>query len=36
MYKGPAQALLDVMGGHVEFGVTPVAVGYPHVIAGKL
>jgi tripartite-type tricarboxylate transporter receptor subunit TctC len=36
MYKGPAQALLDVMGGHVEFGVTPVAVGHPHVIAGKL
>jgi tripartite-type tricarboxylate transporter receptor subunit TctC len=36
MYKGPAQALLDVMGGHVEFGVTPVAVGYPHVVAGKL
>lgn len=36
MYKGPAQALLDVMGGHVEFGVTPVAVGYPHMLAGKL
>jgi tripartite-type tricarboxylate transporter receptor subunit TctC len=36
MYKGPAQALLDVMGGHVEFGVTPVAVGYPHLQAGKL
>jgi tripartite-type tricarboxylate transporter receptor subunit TctC len=36
MYKGPAQALLDVMGGHVEFGVTPVAVGYPHLMAGKL
>jgi len=36
MYKGPAQALLDVMGGHVEFGVTPVAVGYPHLLAGKL
>lgn len=36
MYKGPAQALLDVMGGHVEFGVTPIAVGYPHVQAGKL
>jgi len=36
MYKGPAQALLDVLGGHVEFGVTPVAVGYPHVQAGKL
>jgi len=36
MYKGPAQALLDVMGGSVEFGVTPVAVGYPHVVSGKL
>ena len=36
MYKGPAQALLDVIGGHVEFGVTPVAVGYPHVLSGKL
>jgi len=36
MYKGPAQALLDVMGNHVEFGVTPVAVGYPYVLAGKL
>jgi len=36
MYKGPAQALLDVMGGHVEFGVTPVAVGYPHVQGGRL
>jgi len=36
MYKGPAQALLDVMGGHAEFAVTPVGVGYPHVKAGKL
>ena len=36
MYKGPAQALLDVMGGSVEFGVTPVAVGWPHVQSGKL
>ena len=36
MYKGPAQALLDVLGRHVEFGVTPVAVGYPHVQAGLL
>jgi len=36
MYKGPAQALLDVMGGHVEFAVTPVGVGYPHVKTGKL
>lgn len=36
MYKGPAQALMDVMSGAAEFGVTPVAVGWPHVQAGKL
>ena len=36
MYKGPAQALLDTMGGHTEFSVTPVGVGYPYVKAGKL
>ncbi len=36
MYKGPAQALVDVMGGHAEFGVTPIAVGWPHVQSGKL
>lgn len=36
MYKGPAQALMDVMGGHAEFAVTPVGVGYPHVKSGKL
>lgn len=36
MYKGPAQALLDVMGGHVEFAVTPVAVGWPAVQSGRL
>ena len=36
MYKGPAQALLDVMGGHAEFAVTPVGVGYLHVKSGKL
>lgn len=36
MYKGPAQALVDVMGGHAEFGITPVAVGYPAVQSGRL
>lgn len=36
MYKGPAQALIDVMGGHAEFGITPVAVGYPYVKEGRL
>lgn len=36
MYKGPAQALADVLGGHVEFGVTPVAVGHPLLATGKI
>lgn len=36
MYKGPAQALVDVMGGHAEFGITPVAVGYPLMRDGRL
>jgi hypothetical protein len=36
MYKGPAQALQDVLGGHVEFGVTPVGVGLPLYQAGKI
>lgn len=36
MYKGPAQALMDVVGGHVEFGVTPVAVGWPLAQAGRI
>lgn len=36
MYKGPAQALTDVIGGHAEFGITPIAVGYPHVQSGRL
>jgi tripartite-type tricarboxylate transporter receptor subunit TctC len=36
MYKGPAQALTDLLGGHTEFGVTPVTVGWPHVQSGKL
>jgi len=36
MYKGPAQALQDVLGGHVEFGVTPVGVGLPLWQSGKI
>lgn len=36
MYKGPAQALQDVLGGHVEFGVTPVGVGLPMYQSGKI
>ena len=36
LYKGPAQAMTDVLGGQVEFGVFPIAVGAPMVQAGKL
>ena len=36
LYKGPAQAMADVLGQHVEFGVFPIAVGAPMVQAGKL
>jgi tripartite-type tricarboxylate transporter receptor subunit TctC len=36
MYKGPAQAMQDVLSGVVEFGVFPTAVGAPMVKAGKL
>ena len=36
LYKGPAQAMQDVLGGHVEFGVFPIAVGAPMVHAGKI
>jgi tripartite-type tricarboxylate transporter receptor subunit TctC len=36
MYKGPAQAMTDVLSGQVEFGVFPIAVGAPMVAAGKL
>lgn len=36
LYKGPAQAMSDVLGGHLEFGVFPIAVGAPMVQAGKL
>jgi len=36
MYKGPAQAMQDVLSGIVEFGVFPIAVGAPMVKAGKL
>lgn len=36
LYKGPAQAMQDVLGGHVEFGVFPIAVGAPMVQAGKI
>jgi len=36
MYKGPAQAMQDVLGHHQEFGVFPIAVGGPMVKEGKL
>lgn len=36
MYKGPAQAMGDVLSGAAEFGVFPIAVGAPMVAAGKL
>jgi tripartite-type tricarboxylate transporter receptor subunit TctC len=36
LYKGPAQAMTDVVSGQVEFGVFPIAVGAPMVLAGKL
>lgn len=36
LYKGPAQAMTDVLSGQVEFGVFPIAVGGPLVKAGKL
>lgn len=36
LYKGPAQAMADVLGGHQEFGVFPIAIGGPMVKEGKL
>lgn len=35
-YKGPAQAGQDVMGGHLEFGIIPVAVANVLVKSGKV
>lgn len=35
-YKGPAQAGADVAGGHVEFGIIPVAVANTLVKSGKV
>lgn len=35
-YKGPMQALLDVVGGHTEFGMMPLAVAAPLINAGKV
>lgn len=36
IYKGPAQALADVAGGHVEFGIMPIAVAAPLIQANKV
>lgn len=36
LYKGPAQAMQDVLGHHQEFGVFPIAVGGPMVKDGRL
>jgi len=35
-YKGPAQAAQDVAGGHVEFGIIPIAVAAPLLSSGKI
>ena len=35
-YKGPAQAAQDVAGGHVEFGIIPVAVANTLTQSGKI
>jgi tripartite-type tricarboxylate transporter receptor subunit TctC len=36
LYKGPAQAVQDVAGNQVEFGIMPTAIAYPLVKAGKV
>lgn len=36
MYRGPAQAVADVAGGQVEFGIMPTAVAYNMYKAGKI
>lgn len=36
MYKGPAQALQDVAGGHTEFGMMPLSVAAPLINACKV
>ena len=36
MYKGPAQALMDVAGGHAEFGMMPLSVAAPLITAGRV
>ncbi|VFR83276.1 Tricarboxylate transport protein TctC [plant metagenome] len=35
-YKGGAQIMVDIMGGHLEMGFTSVLTALPHVTGGKL
>ena len=35
-YKGSAPGLNDLLGGHIQFGFDAVAIGLPHVKAGRL
>lgn len=35
-YKGSAPGMSDLIGGHVQFGFDAVAIGLPHVKAGRL
>jgi tripartite-type tricarboxylate transporter receptor subunit TctC len=36
VYKGSGQAMVDMMGGHVEFAVVALSVGWPNMPSGKL
>jgi tripartite-type tricarboxylate transporter receptor subunit TctC len=36
LYKGPAQAVQDVAGNQVEFGILPIAIAKPLIDAGKV
>jgi tripartite-type tricarboxylate transporter receptor subunit TctC len=36
LYKGPAQAVQDVAGNQVEFGIMPIAIAKPLIDAGKV
>jgi tripartite-type tricarboxylate transporter receptor subunit TctC len=36
IYKGPAQALVDVAGNHIEFAILPISVAAPMIKAGKV
>ena len=35
-HKGPAETVVDIMGGNVRFGSVPLVVAYPHYAAGNL